>query len=194
VLTVGAIWAGADDTPPVNGGTTAAAAGRQVAMGLGASPVDCRVDYQLRRDTGTGFAAAVAVRNNGRQVVDGWRLEFAYPGDQKMTRGSGAVWRQAGRQVTVTPSAAADRLAPGAVARLSVTGRYRGANPLPVVFTVNGTACEAVVSGLSGGTAAGAAASGRTTATRSGKAGSGSSGKGKSGNSGKGKNKGKDDG
>ena len=56
------------------------------------------------------------------------------------------------------------RLTPGKAVRLTVTGSYADANPLPVVFTVNGSACHAVVSGVSGGTAAGSGTAVRTAA------------------------------
>jgi serine/threonine-protein kinase len=149
----GLIWAGLSQTPE-DAPAEEMAAGQPMAIGQDASQLECTVEYQLRRDTGRTFTAAVGVTNTGRQAVTDWRLEFAFPGDQRVDHGTGAAWHQSGRDVVVRPAKGA-RLNPDKPVRLAVTGGYTDANPLPVVFTVNGTACQAVVSGVSGGTAAG---------------------------------------
>jgi serine/threonine-protein kinase len=207
VAVAGLIWAGVAQGPPDKPGGELAA-GQSMALGPGSESPTCKVEYQLDRDTGRSFDATVTVTNTGRQPVDDGRLEFAFPGDQRVDRGSGGDWRQSGREVVVRPSDA--RLASGKPVRLAVTGAYREANPLPVIFTLNGTVCAAVVSGTSGGTAAGEAivgtaaestsrggpggdAAGAGKGSNSGK-GSDSGSSGGSDNSGKGKGKGKKDG
>jgi serine/threonine-protein kinase len=186
VAVTGLVWSMTSRTPAdpqvESGGPTGEQA---LALGVGSRPVECAVDYKLRRDTGTSFAASVTVANTGRDAIDGWQLVFAFPGDQRVSRGSGGFWQQSGQQVQVKPTAGHKRLAPGESARLSVTGAYRDANPLPVVFRVNDQECQAVVSGVSGGMAAGAGTTQDDDSSGSGKSGSSGS------NSGKGKGKGK---
>ncbi|MFD0818111.1 cellulose binding domain-containing protein, partial [Micromonospora zhanjiangensis] len=124
----------------------------------------CRVDYALRRDTGRGFDADVQVTNSGEQAVPGWRLTFAFPGDQVVTGGTVRHWQQQGRSVAVraddTP------LAPGRSATMALSGRYADANPLPVEFRLNDSSCAVRLSGVPGvAPTTGAPTPARTSAT-----------------------------
>jgi serine/threonine-protein kinase len=150
ITTGGVVWSGvsqsAGDVRSPGG-----AVAQPLALGVGEPPIECRVSYKLRRDTGARFNAAVGITNTGGQAVDDWRLEFAFPGRQRMLRGAGGYWQQVGQQVSVRPLPARGQLAPGATARLGVTASYEGPNALPVIFRVNDSPCRAVVAGLRGG-------------------------------------------
>lgn len=150
MVAVGTVtWAGSTSTVDGSQGSGNPLS-QPLALGLQAGQAGCRVDFTLDADTGSEFAADVTLSNTGTESVRGWQLTFAFPGDQRIERGTGAVWRQDGRTVVVRPSDPAD-LAPGEPVELSVVGTYRSANPLPVVFALNDSACAAMVSGTSGG-------------------------------------------
>jgi len=130
-------------------GTTQRSGGVALAVGVDTGSV-CLVQYQVQRDWGTGFTAALAVTNNGAAPVDGWRLTFAFPGEQRITTANDARWNQDGRAVTAGPADPDGWLDAGATARFHLTASYRGHNPLPVAFALDGRDCEALVAGTPG--------------------------------------------
>src|SRR5205085_2380081 len=109
----------------------------------------CRVRFAVRRDSGTTFDAAVTVTNTGADRLTDWRLQFAFPGGQRIVAdhagGAGTLVGQIDRAVTVRP-AGRRPLDSGDSAELAIRGRYTDANPLPRAFTVDGRACAATVS------------------------------------------------
>lgn len=123
------------------------------AVGTGQAAVSvlhltrCRVRYQVRRDTGTAFEVSLIVTNIGDNTLGGWLLEFAFPGNQRLTASTGPAGEveQHGRRVSVR----AGTLRPGTGAEISLRGAYRLSNPLPLAFTVDGRACQAEVLGIS---------------------------------------------
>ncbi|HET8640765.1 MAG TPA: cellulose binding domain-containing protein, partial [Pseudonocardiaceae bacterium] len=123
------------------GGPDAAQAmsgGRLVGAGFAAREVQCQVRYEVRRDAAGSFAAGITVHNADADAVEGWRLEFSFPADQRVVRPWTAGWRQSGRTVTVEGPV----LAAGGSVVTGFDGAYRGANPLPTQFHLNGGACE----------------------------------------------------
>ncbi|HEU4424360.1 MAG TPA: serine/threonine-protein kinase [Pilimelia sp.] len=147
----GVIWVGASRSPEEG----SAAGGQDSALGPGSRPAECRVAYELTSDTGRSFAASVTVTNTAREPVEQWRLRFAFPGEQRVSRISTGDWDQSGRVVVVRPDSGAATLAPGASTVLNLTGSYRGANSGPMAFDLAGTACQSVVSAPGGGIEAG---------------------------------------
>ncbi|HET6529222.1 MAG TPA: serine/threonine-protein kinase [Actinoplanes sp.] len=104
----------------------------------------CKVRYRVDEDTGRTFAARLTVVNTGDRAVDeDWHLRFAYPGTQRLTDPARPV-TQNGRKVVVRGSA---DLRPGRSVTVELRGEYRGANPLPIVFRLDGHRCEAEVIG-----------------------------------------------
>jgi serine/threonine-protein kinase len=141
VAITGAVWAATSGNP-----------GQDTRPQNEAAPVSaalCRVEYTLVNDTGAAFDADVRLTNTGPQPLSGWRLTFAFPGDQQVVRGAGVRWRQAGQSVLVQPSTDA-ALVPGRSAPMRFSGRYAGANPLPVEFKLNDAACAIRVAGIAG--------------------------------------------
>ncbi len=113
------------------------------------APRLCRVRYEVRREWRTGFDASVTVTNTGVSVIDDATLRFAFPGDQTIAGEVDAhdQWVQSGREVTTVVGGPGGSLAPGSSARLNLTAVYRSENPLPTLFFVADTACDARVSG-----------------------------------------------
>jgi protein kinase-like protein len=114
------------------------------------APASCKVRYQLRRDSGRSYEAVLTVVT-AREVADmPWRVQFSYPGSQRLTGTPKAV-TQKGRKVVARGS--------GKLQSFTLRGAYRGYNPLPLAFTLDGHRCRAEV--LGGVTrAAGSAAAG----------------------------------
>ena len=139
--TAGLSWAVARDSPDDE---QAQAAGAGVGA-VAAAPTGavCAVRYQLRRDSGADYEALLTVAAPDAAAVGQWRVQFSYPGSQRLTGGPKAV-TQKGRKV----------VAKGHGTRKSFTlrGDYRGYNPFPLSFTLDGHRCRAEV--LSGLTAA----------------------------------------
>ncbi|SDY79679.1 serine/threonine protein kinase [Micromonospora pattaloongensis] len=147
MLVAGLLWTVSGRTP-ANGGEQAQAA--PPGMGAAAQPsVPCRVRYALRKDSGSGFEAAVTVTNTGRAPMTDWQLDFDFPGTQTVTGSDQAQWEQRERTVTLRPTAG-DPLAANGSVTLALAGAYRGSNPLPVEFDLDGRACAVEVAGVAG--------------------------------------------
>jgi hypothetical protein len=177
---VGLSWSTGGE-PPDTGPAQAAAAGPRPVTGVVHSAA-CKVRYQVRRDSGEDFAARLTVVNTGSRAISGWRLEFAYPGAQRLATGRSLT--QKGRRVTVR-ARPGKTLAVGRSVTMTLRGGYPDTNPLPLAFALNGHPCDAEVLGATsvpgGGEPAGevpqqvteAAGAGRSTAGRSTVAGAG---------------------
>ncbi|MFF8383260.1 cellulose binding domain-containing protein [Streptomyces kanasensis] len=100
----------------------------------------CTVEYTVVNQWSGGFQGSVTVTNRG-PALDGWRLGFGFPGDQRVTQGWGARWSQSGASVTVVNESWNAALAPGATVTAGFVASYSGANPAPTAFTLDGTPC-----------------------------------------------------
>jgi hypothetical protein len=141
ILAVG--WSSTREPADI-GPAQAAAAGAAAAAGI-LHATECRVRYQVRHDSGNDFEAQLTLTNTGAHALGAWRLQFAYPGTQRLT-GLPKRMAQTGRTVVVhgRPDG---RLNPGRSLAVTLRGGYRDANPLPLAFVVNGHTCESVVIG-----------------------------------------------
>jgi hypothetical protein len=110
----------------------------------------CTVAYQVGSDWGSGFTAAVQITNKAAPV-NGWKLQFAFAGNQKVTQGWSGTWSQTGAAVTVKDAGWNASLPTGASTTIGFNGAYTGTNTAPGTFTLNGAACTTA------GTAAAAA-------------------------------------
>ncbi|MET7751029.1 serine/threonine-protein kinase [Micromonospora sp. NPDC005367] len=145
VAVTAALW-GVTGRSPANGGVEPPTEAR---MGMERAPA-CQVAYVLRSDSGKDFVAELTLTNTGDRELRDWAMSFAFPGEQTVTRVTPASATQQGRVVVVRPPAARPALAPGAAEKVSLTGRYTGANPLPVSFSIGGESCGVQVSGVAG--------------------------------------------
>lgn len=137
---IGMGWASTDE--PTETGPAQAAAVDTGAVPAGPRATNCRVRYQVRRDSGDMFDAALTVTNTGRHVVTGWEVQFAYPGHQRLV-GLGRTVAQRGRRVVVQ----AGDLRPGRSVEVALRGSYRRLNVLPLAFSVDGHPCRTEVIG-----------------------------------------------
>jgi serine/threonine-protein kinase len=127
------------------GSAQAAAPG---SAAVAAQPTRCRVRYQVRRDTGAAFDVSLAVTVVGGKALDAWSLEFAFPGNQRLTSLTDPVAQleQDGRQVSIRPAGGA-ALLPGRALEIFLHGAYEQVNPLPTEFSLDGRGCRVMVLG-----------------------------------------------
>ncbi|MGI5151809.1 extracellular catalytic domain type 1 short-chain-length polyhydroxyalkanoate depolymerase [Plantactinospora sp. CA-294935] len=97
----------------------------------------CRVGYTANSWTG-GFTASVTVANTSTTAVNGWTVQWNWPGNQQVTNAWNATVSQSGAQVTAYNAA----IGIGASVTFGVQGTYSGANQAPTQFTLNGAACS----------------------------------------------------
>jgi eukaryotic-like serine/threonine-protein kinase len=113
---VGVTWA-ATREPDAVGPAQAAAAGAGSAAGVRHS-AECKVRYRVEEDTGDDFAARLTVVNTGERTVGDWRMEFAYPGTQRLTEPT-----RSRRRVARWWSAAGPTWGPGGRSRSTCAAR-----------------------------------------------------------------------
>ncbi len=100
----------------------------------------CAVRYQLRHDSGRDYEAVLTVATSEEVGRASWRVVFAYPGSQRLTDAPKTI-TQTGRKVIVKGH--------GTRKAFTLHGAYRGDNPLPLAFTLDGRRCRAEVLGSS---------------------------------------------
>ncbi|MEU8328082.1 serine/threonine-protein kinase [Micromonospora sp. NPDC048839] len=145
IAVTGAMWGFTSRSPASGEGRPTT----EARMGLPAK-VPCEVAYALRTDSGTDFAADLTLTNTGDQELRDWAMSFSFPGQQTVTKSEPAPVYQQGSTVVVRPAEQRTTLAPGAAEKLTLTGTYSGANPLPVEFRLGEVACGVRVSGVAG--------------------------------------------
>jgi eukaryotic-like serine/threonine-protein kinase len=119
----------------------------------------CQVGFAVTRDSGSEFTALLTMTDAGPSDLAGWQAGFDFPGTQvvrpagrvTVTPRSGKAYDativQHGSAVLVRPVSAAI-LRAGMPVTVPIRAAYDGGNPLPTVFTVNGTTCRAQVTGV----------------------------------------------
>jgi endoglucanase len=102
---------------------------------------DCSVSY-VQNDWGSGATVEVTLKNNGNTTIKSWSLVWTFAGDQKITNLWNAGYTQSGTTVTATNYSYNGSIAAGGSVSFGFNLSYNGSNPKPVVFNVNGTACQ----------------------------------------------------
>ncbi len=144
VLGVGLVWSSTREQVDVGPAQAAAA---RTAAGAAAAVVrhsaKCKVRYHVVKDSGEDFEVRLTVLNTGDRPLGDWRMEFAYPGTQRLTHPAREV-AQNGRKVVLTgPRDLAARRS----MTITLRGAYRGSNPLPLIFKIDGQKCRAELLG-----------------------------------------------
>ena len=132
----GVAWAATRETPEVRQAQAAGTGAAAAAAGTGER--SCSVRYQLRRDSGRDYEAQLTVAATGEAGQGAWRVQFSYPGTQRLTGAPKAV-TQTGRKVTARGH--------GRLKSFTLRGDYSDYNPLPLAFTLDGHRCRAEVLG-----------------------------------------------
>ena len=117
-----------------------------VSVTTQAGPVTgpCRVTYRAENwGGGSGFTANVTIANTGTTAINGWTLQFTFPGNQRIADGWSARWSQPASSAAVT-AANMDyngTIAPNTSVGIGFNGTYSGTNTAVTTFTVNDIAC-----------------------------------------------------
>ena len=107
-----------------------------VSTGSGA----CHVTYTPDQWQG-GFTANITINNTSSAAINGWTLEFTFPGDQKITNAWNGVSSQSGENVTITNESYNATIPAGGSTSLGFQGTWSASDATPTAFTVNGTTC-----------------------------------------------------
>ncbi|MFF4633911.1 cellulose-binding domain-containing protein, partial [Streptomyces griseorubiginosus] len=99
----------------------------------------CTVTYTTNEWAG-GFTAQIRVTNLGA-ALNGWRLDWAYGGDQQVTSAWNAQVTQSGSAATAVNVAHNAVLAAGGSVDFGLQGTWRTADPAPTAFALNGAPC-----------------------------------------------------
>ena len=107
------------------------------------SGATCTVNYTLGNDWGSGATVGVDVINSGLTSIDGWTLEWAFPGDQQITNLWGGSHTQSGASVEVADLGWNSTIpADGGSVNVGFNLTYSGSNEVPAEFVLNGTPCQ----------------------------------------------------
>jgi hypothetical protein len=136
LVALGVSWS-ATRAPADSGPAQAAAVGVGPVL---PPPTGCKVRYQVRQDNGEDFEALLSVLNTGERSFGRWRLEFVFPGTQRLVNLPRTV-DQSGRRVRLR-AAGGGQLVPGQAVAVTLRGVYRDTNPLPLAFDLNGHSCD----------------------------------------------------
>jgi cellulase/cellobiase CelA1 len=99
------------------------------------------VQYTKTDQWAGGFTANVVITDTGSAPVNGWKLGFTFPGDQKTTNTWNAVAAQNGEAVTDTNESYNATIAPGGNTSFGFQGTWTNSDAAPTSFTLNGVAC-----------------------------------------------------
>ena len=100
----------------------------------------CRVVYTVNQWS-TGFTGDIALTNLGDPISNGWRLEWNFAGNQRVTQGWSGTFAQSGQHVTVTNPSWSTSFPTNQSVSLGFNAEYSGTNATPAQFTLNGTVC-----------------------------------------------------
>jgi cellulase/cellobiase CelA1 len=97
------------------------------------------VDYARTAEWGGGFTANVTITNNGGSAINGWKVTWSFPGDQKVTNAWNATVSQTGSAVSATNMSYNSSIPPGGNVQFGFQGTFASNDSSPTSFAVNGT-------------------------------------------------------
>jgi endoglucanase len=104
------------------------------------SPGGCSVAYTMN-DWGSGATVSITIKNNGTAALDGWKLQFNFAGNQKITNMWSASFTQSGQAVTISNADFNGKITVGGTVDFGFNITYSGSNAKPTGFIINGQSC-----------------------------------------------------
>jgi endoglucanase len=101
----------------------------------------CRVEYLNHGQWPGNFIAQINLTNTGSRTINGWELDWAFLGGQKITELWSGELTQDGATVSVDDLGWNAQLRPGRTVTFGFIASTSGANPAPGLFTLNGNPC-----------------------------------------------------
>jgi endo-1,4-beta-xylanase len=123
--------------------TDNAGASASVSFTLTIAPAlttNCHVTYTPNNYPG-GFTANITLANTGTTAINGWALQFTFPGDQKITSTWNGTTTQSGKNVSITNASYNASIPANGSTTLGFQGTWTSNNTSPTSFTVNGATC-----------------------------------------------------
>ncbi|PZG24303.1 esterase, partial [Micromonospora craterilacus] len=100
----------------------------------------CRVQYAAD-SWNNGLVATITVTNTGASPVNGWTVQWTWPGSQQVTSAWNATVSQSGNQVTARNVAWNATIPANQSVSFGLQATHNGTNTPPNRFTLNGAAC-----------------------------------------------------
>ncbi len=96
-----------------------------------------------QNDWGTGFTAAISIKNTGDQQINGWDLTWTWSGNQQINQSWNSNYSQQGKNVSLTNAAWNGTINPGQeLTGIGFNATYSGQNNNPTTFYLNGSLCQ----------------------------------------------------
>jgi len=105
------------------------------------TPSGCKVVYTRVSEWPGGFVATVTITNTGTVSIDGWSVDFTFPGDQAIAHAWNAAVTQSGSTVTAANLAYNRVLNPGGATSFGMQGTWHAGDAPPTSFKLNGRTC-----------------------------------------------------
>ncbi len=96
------------------------------------------VTYSVTSQWNNGFVASVTIQNNTAATVNGWTLQWTFPGSQAITNAWSGIYTQNGNAVVFKNVDYDATIAPGGSITLGFQASYGGNNTNPLQFSFNG--------------------------------------------------------
>lgn len=109
----------------------------------GGGGLACHITYVDQNDWGSGFTAAVSIKNTGSQPINGWTLTWTWSGNQQITQSWNSTFTQTGQNAALMNASWNPTINPGdTLTGIGFNANYSGTNSNPALFYVNGTLCQ----------------------------------------------------
>jgi chitodextrinase len=115
------------------GNVSAASSGVTGTTAGGGTSSGCSATYHVDNDWGGGFTATVTVSNTGTTPTGGWRIGWAWAGNQQLSNAWNTTANQSGVTVTATDAGYNGAIAPGGNTSFGFQATYGGANAAPAL-------------------------------------------------------------
>lgn len=127
-------------TPSAEATQSAASPGPSTVKASNVSAV-CKVSYVKRSEWATGFTAEVTITNLAPAQVMGWRLVWAFGGNQNVTNAWNTRLSQQGTTVTAEDASHNQKIKSDESVTFGFQASFTGGNANPGSFTLNGNRC-----------------------------------------------------
>jgi len=94
-----------------------------------------------QNDWGNGATVSVTINNNSTSAINGWKLQWTFPGTQKITNMWGATYVQNGATMTVENTSYNATIPANGLISFGFNITYSDTNTKPTAFTLNGNNC-----------------------------------------------------
>ena len=113
-----------------------------VAPSMPPAELACETRYAITSQWGSGFTADVTVINRGSGSLQGWKVTWAFPGNQRITNLWSGQATQSGATVEVANATWNATIGRDSQVSFGFQATYSGSNAAPSGFLLNGIPCR----------------------------------------------------